>query len=282
MSGPAGVECVLTNVPAALEGDRIGGLMELGLKDRVAMITGASRGLGRASALALAGEGCHISTIARGAEDLSRAKAEFETRGVKAFVLQGDVSQPKEAELFAEETLKEFGRVDILINNIGGSKPGGNLEAEDDTWHLAFEINFFTAVRLTRRVLPEMQNRGFGRIINIASIFGREWGGNATYISTKAAIIAFTKHTARALKDDRVTVNSIAPGSILFEGGSWWRKQKADPEGIADFVRREMPFGRFGRQEEIGAVVAFVASERGSLINGACINVDGGQSRALF
>jgi 3-oxoacyl-[acyl-carrier protein] reductase len=256
--------------------------MDLGLKDRVAMITGASRGLGRASALALAAEGCHISTIARGAEDLGRVRAELEALGVRALTLQGDVSQPKEAERFASETLREMGRVDILVNNIGGSKPGGDLEAGDDVWRLAFEINFFTAVHLTRRLLPEMQKRGFGRIINIASIFGREWGGNATYISTKAAIIAFTKHTARSLRDDRVTVNSIAPGSILFEGGSWWRRQQADPAGIAEFVRREMPFGRFGRQEEVGAVVAFVASERASLINGACINVDGGQSRSLI
>lgn len=256
--------------------------MDLGLKDRVAMITGASRGLGKASALALAAEGCHISTIARGTEDLERAKGEIEALGVRALALRGDASHSQDAERFFNRTLQTFGRVDILINNIGASSPGGNVEVDDDTWRRAFEINFFSAVRLTRLVLPEMRRRGWGRVINISSIFGREWGGNATYMSSKAALIALTKHIARSAADDRVTVNSVAPGSILFEGGSWWRRRQEDPEKIDAFIRAEMPYGRMGRPEEIGAVVAFLASERASLVNGVCLNVDGGQSRSLI
>ncbi|MFQ5912984.1 MAG: SDR family NAD(P)-dependent oxidoreductase [Nitrospinota bacterium] len=256
--------------------------MDLGLEGRVAMITGASRGLGKASALALAAEGCHISTMARGAEDLEKARREIETLGVKALTLQGDASRGDDTARFFDRTLETFERVDILINNIGGSSPGGNIDADDDMWHLAFENNFFSAVRLTRLVLPEMQRRGFGRVINISSIFGREWGGNATYMSSKAALIALTKQIARSVTDDRVTVNSVAPGSIMFEGGSWWRRRQEDPEKIDAFIRAEMPFGRMGRPEEIGSVVAFLASERASLVNGVCFNVDGGQSRSLI
>ncbi len=256
--------------------------MDLGLKDRVAMITGGSRGLGKASALALAAEGCHVSTIARGAEDLKGAKGEIETLGVKALTLQGDAGKSEDGERFFEQTLETLGRVDILINNIGGSSPGGDIDVDDDTWRLAFENNFFSAVRLTRLVLPEMQRRGWGRVINISSIFGREWGGNATYMSSKAALIALTKQIARSVTDDRVTVNSIAPGSIMFEGGSWWRRRQEEPEKIDAFIQAEMPYGRMGRPEEIGSVVAFLASDRASLVNGVCLIVDGGQSRSLI
>ncbi|MFQ5692233.1 MAG: SDR family NAD(P)-dependent oxidoreductase [Nitrospinota bacterium] len=256
--------------------------MDLGLKDRVAMITGGSRGLGKASALALAAEGCHISTMARGAEDLAAAKDGIEALGVKALTLRGDAGKAEDTERFFNQTLEAFGRVDVLVNNIGGSSPGGNVDAGDDTWRAAFEINFFSAVRLIRLVLPEMQRRGWGRVINISSIFGREWGGNATYMSSKAAMIALTKQIARSVTTDAVTVNSVAPGSIMFEGGSWWKRRREDPETIDAFVRAEMPFGRMGRPEEIGDVVAFLASERASLVNGVCFNVDGGQSRSLI
>jgi 3-oxoacyl-[acyl-carrier protein] reductase len=256
--------------------------MDLGLKDRVAMITGASRGLGKASALALAAEGCHISTIARGAEDLETAKRNIEALGVQTLTLQGDAGRAQDAEQFFNQTLETFGRVDILINNIGGSSPGGNVDESDETWRLAFENNFFSAVRLIRLTLPEMQRLGWGRVINISSIFGREWGGNATYMSSKAALLAVTKQIARSVTDDRITINSVAPGSIMFEGGSWWKRRQQDPETIDAFIQTEMPYGRMGRPEEIGSVVAFLASEQASLINAACLNVDGGQSRSLI
>ena len=256
--------------------------MDLGLKDRVAMITGGSRGLGKASALALANEGCHVSTMARGAEDLETAGREIEARGVEALTIQGDAGKKEDAERFFAETLARFGRVDILVNNIGGSSPGGNIDGDDETWRRAFEINFFSAVALTRLALPGMRKSGWGRIINISSIFGREWGGNATYMSSKAAMIALTKQIARSVTDDAITVNSIAPGSIMFEGGSWWKRRREDPETIDAFVRAEMPYGRMGRPEEIGSVVAFLASAPASLINGVCLNVDGGQSRSLI
>ena len=127
-----------------------------------------------------------------------------------------------------------------------------------------------------------MRARGGGVILMIASIYGREAGGRMTYNAVKAAEISLAKSMAAQLARDNIRVNSVAPGSISFPGGSWWKRQQADPEGIAEFVRRELPFGRFGRADEVGNVVAFLASPVASWISGASIVVDGAQSRSLI
>ena len=127
-----------------------------------------------------------------------------------------------------------------------------------------------------------MKARGGGAIVMIASIYGRESGGRMTYNAVKAAEISLAKSMAQQLARDNIRVNSVAPGSISFPGGSWWKRQQADPEGIAEFIRRELPFGRFGRPEEVGDAVAFLASPRASWISGASVTVDGCQSRSLF
>jgi 3-oxoacyl-[acyl-carrier protein] reductase len=256
--------------------------MDLQLTDKVAIVTGSSRGLGRASARALAAEGCRVTLCARGAEAL-RATADdlaaTVSRADRVLAVAADVSTPGGAAGVVRQTLDRFGRIDVLVNNVGKAGGGDLLATSDAEWQSAIDQTLFPAIRMSREVVPHMRGQG-GVIIMIASIYGRESGGRMTYNAVKAAEISLAKALSLQLAADNIRVNSVAPGSILFEGGSWWKRQQEDPEGIADFVRRELPFGRFGRPEEIGVVVAFLASPLASWISGACIPVDGAQGRS--
>ena len=256
--------------------------MDLGLTGRVAMITGASRGIGKAIALGLAAEGCRLSLCARGREDLGETVGELRAGGAEVVASALDVTDEAATRAWFEETRHTYGTVDILVNNVGGSRPGGNLSASGDDWQRGFSLNFFSALDLCRLVVPAMQESKHGCVINIASIYGREWGGPMTYNAAKAAMISLSKEMARELAPHGIRVNSVAPGSILFPGGSWDRRRKEDPEGIAAFVQRELPAGRFGTPKEVADVVVFLASDRANWISGACINVDGCQSRSLI
>lgn len=259
--------------------------MNLELNDKIALVTGSSRGLGLASALALAAEGCAVTLCARGAERLEEAAAEVRAAsgaadGVLAVV--ADLATPAGIETAVEQTVGRFGGLDILVNNIGLARGADLLGTSDEEWQEAFDQTLYPAIRASRLAVPHMRARGGGVILMIASIFGRETGGRMTYNAVKAAEISLAKSLAQQLARYNIRVNSVAPGSILFPGGSWWKRRQQDPEGIADFVRRELPFGRFGTPEEIGQVVAFLASSRASWIAGASIVVDGCQSRSLF
>jgi 3-oxoacyl-[acyl-carrier protein] reductase len=256
--------------------------MDLGLKGKVAMITGASRGIGRAIALGLVAEGCQVSVCARGQEGVDTLAKDIQGRGGTALALAVDVTNENDARRWVEETQKRFGQVDILINNVGGSRPGGNLTASAEDWKAGFALNFFSALDLCRLVVPLMSNQKSGCVINIASVYGREWGGPMTYNAAKAAMISLSKEMARELAPQGIRVNSVAPGSILFPGGSWEKRRQDNPEMIAAFVKAELPFGRFGKPEEVADVVVFLASGRAQWVSGACINVDGCQSRSLI
>jgi 3-oxoacyl-[acyl-carrier protein] reductase len=257
--------------------------MDLGLADKVAIVTGSSRGLGLASARALVAEGCKVCLCARGEERLAEAAVEVEAVARKpgmVLTVQADVSTPAGVERLIDRTVETFGGLDILVNNVG--KAGGTdlLDTSDAEWQAAIDETLFPAIRASRLAVPLMRQRGGGAIVLIASIWGRESGGRMTYNAVKAAEISLGKALAQQLGPLNIRVNSVAPGSILFPGGSWHKRQQADPEGIAQFISRELPFGRFGRADEVGAVVAFLASARASWVSGACITVDGCQSRS--
>jgi 3-oxoacyl-[acyl-carrier protein] reductase len=262
----------------------IAGQMDLGLTDKIAIVTGSSRGLGLASARALAAEGCHVCICARGEGRLREAADELARVAAgpsHVLTVVADVSRPDGLQMVIDLTVEKFGGIDILVNNVGVAAGAGLLETSDEDWQAAFDQTIFPAVRASRAAVPHMQRRGGGAIVIIASIFGREAGGRMTYNAVKAAEISLGKSLAQQLASSNIRVNSLSPGSILFEGGSWWRRQQGDPAGIADFVKRELPFGRFGTPEEVGDVVAFLCSPRAGWISGTSVVVDGCQSRAF-
>lgn len=258
--------------------------MDLQLNERVAIITGSTRGLGLASARALAAEGCRVVVCGRTEATLREAERTLTAdagSSAKVLAVRADVTRLHDLEALVRATVERFGGVDVLVNNVGLARGGTLLETPDDTWQEAIDQTLFPAIRASRLVVPHMQQRGGGSIIIIASIYGREAGGRMTYNAVKAAEISLAKSLAQQLAASNIRVNSLSPGSILFEGGSWWKRQQEDPAGIAAFIERELPFGRFGTAEEVGNVVAFLASPQSSWISGTSVVVDGCQSRAF-
>ncbi len=259
--------------------------MDLGLRDKVALVTGSSRGLGLASAKSLAAEGCRVVLTARGAEQLARAAEEVAAVATSQGHVQQCAADLATADGIAravDTAASTFGGVDILVNNMGLARGAGLLDTSDAEWQEAFDQTLYPAIRASKLAVPLMRKRGGGVIVMITSIWGRESGGRMTYNVAKAAETSLAKALAQQFARDNVRVVSVAPGSILFPGGSWHRRQQADPDFISDFVLRELPFGRFGRAEEVGDVVAFLASPRASWISGSSVVVDGCQSKSNY
>jgi 3-oxoacyl-[acyl-carrier protein] reductase len=259
--------------------------MDLQLAGKIAVVTGSSRGLGLASATALVREGCRVTICARGERRLHEAAGELRAEAGSAdrvLAVVADLASPEGPEHVIARTVETFGGLDILVNNVGLARGATIVDTTDAEWSEAINQTLLPAIRASRLAVPHLRHRGGGTILMIASIYGRESGGRMTYNAVKAAEISLAKAMAQQLASENIRVNSVAPGSILFPGGSWDRRREQDPAGIAEFVRRELPFGRFGRPEEVGAVVAFLVSPRASWISGASVCVDGCQSRSLF
>jgi 3-oxoacyl-[acyl-carrier protein] reductase len=250
--------------------------LDLGLQGRVAAVTGGSHGLGYAIALSLLAEGCRVAICARDEKRLDEAAR---TLGHDIFAQVADVAKAGQVEAFVKAAGDRFGGLDILVHNAGGGG-GAGLEAPDAEFVQSLEVNALAGLRAARAAVPFMRRQGRGRIIFVASVYGRESGGRTGYNMAKAAEISLAKALSRELAKDKILVNSVAPGSLMFPGSTWERRQQADPQGIAAFVKSDIPLGRFGQPEEVAAVVTFLASDRASLVTGACWTVDGGQSRS--
>jgi 3-oxoacyl-[acyl-carrier protein] reductase len=252
--------------------------MDLGIKGKVALVTGGSAGIGLAAAKSLAREGCHVCVSARNPERLADAVVELQEFGGVVHAVLADVEDPEAAERVVRETRDVVGPVDILVANAGGPPAGRFVDASMADWEVAIQRNLLGTVRLARAVLPEMRERGWGRIVTITSRSVREaLDGLALSNSTRSAVAGLVRTLAREVGGDGVLVNNVMPGSI-------------DTERLRDLVGGEeamaerasaVPLGRIGRPEEVGDVVAFLASERASYMNGVSVLVDGGESRVI-
>jgi 3-oxoacyl-[acyl-carrier protein] reductase len=255
--------------------------MDLELTGKAALVTGSSRGIGRAIAAALAREGARVCLSARGAEALEQSAAQLRAAGAQVATVVGDVSSREGAVAAVDAAVRAFGTLDILVNNVGGSGGVGPFDqATAAQWTEVLDRNLMAAVWCSQRAVELMRERG-GCIVHINSIYGREYGTSAPYTAAKSALTALTKEMALDLARYRIRVNGVAPGSILFPGGSWDRRQKAQPEKVEKMVREELPWGRFGTPEEVADVVTFLCSERARWVTGATLPVDGGQGRAF-
>jgi len=256
-------------------------MLDLELTGKIAIITGGSEGLGRATAERFAREGAHVAICARRPDVLERAAdAIRRATGGKVLARVADVTRAADVEMFVAATVAEFGGVDILVNNAGTSAAAPFGQVDDRTWQADFDLKLIAAIRFCRLVIPHMQRRGGGRIINVTTVGGKAPAARSLPTSvTRAAGINLTKSLANEYAADRILVNTVCLG--LVKSAQWERRAPGDLDAYYKDVARRVPVGRVGEAHEFADLVAFLASERAAYITGTAINFDGGMSTVV-
>jgi len=254
--------------------------MELGLQNKKAIVTGGSRGLGRAIAEELAREGVDVAICARNGDQLQDAAAQLRSPGRTVFASVADVTSPDQVDAFVAAAAEALGGVDILVNNAGRAHPGDFESLSDEDWRADLDVKLFSMIRMTRRVLPHMRARGGGRIVNISSVLGRSPDPAlfATSVN-RAACLSLTKALAMELGPEGILVNCLNIGSVITSQWKNIRERRAPELSEEEYFARAaeaVPLGRFGQPDEVSGLVAFLASDRASYITGASIDIAGG------
>lgn len=272
--------------------------MDLNLKGKYALVTGGSRGIGLAIAKALAEEGCNVAICARtkdGIDGVTAAVKKIETFGVEAIGIVADVlklsnlepgwGQYLEPDRVMKEIISKWGTIHILVNNVGGGGRWGTTveETPEDVWMDVYNKNAMTSIRFTKSVLPFMVKQQWGRVVTIASMYGREGNDRSPWFTmaksaeiTLMKVLSMTPHLVRA----GITFNSVAPGNIMIPKTGWYTEM-ADSPAIFRKKVSLMPMGRLGAPEEVAYMVTFLCSHRANFVNGSCISVDGGESKTF-
>jgi NAD(P)-dependent dehydrogenase (short-subunit alcohol dehydrogenase family) len=257
--------------------------VELGLKGKVAVVTGGTEGIGRATALRLAREGAQVAICARRQEMLDKTAVEIKKLGADALAVAADMSKAADVERFMKAVIGRFGRIDILVNNAGASARGKFLEVDDKTWGADLELKVFGAIRCTRLAVPHMKKQGGGRIINITISSAKQPGAESMPTSvSRAAGLAITKALSKEYAADNILVNTVCIGKI--KSGQHERRYTTQGISAEDYYRqtaKDIPLGRVGEAEEVASVIAFLASDAASYVTGTSINLDGGMSGTL-
>jgi 3-oxoacyl-[acyl-carrier protein] reductase len=260
--------------------------MDLGLTGKYALVTGGSHGIGLSIALTLAEEGCNVAICARNKERVNKTVKEIKANGVQAIGVSADVMIVEDIDKVIKTIIDSWGTIHILINNVGGGGRWGSESVEgtlEEVWLDVYNKNALAAIRFTMRAIPFMRKNKWGRVVTIASVYGREAGGRPWFNMAKSAEISLMKTLAMnpSLARDGITFNSVAPGAVMIPDTGWEDEQKNDPIAFEKMVDQDFVLGRLGAPEEVANVVVFLCSEKASLVNGASVVVDGGQSKAF-
>ena len=257
--------------------------MDLKLGDKVAIVTGGTQGIGKATAMLLAKEGARVVIAARGRELLGTVSAEIRAAGGRVAAIQADVSKPEDCERLIAGAIESFGRIDILVNNAGTSATGEFESVTDATWQADFDLKLFGAIRLARLAIPQMRRQGGGRIINITNIGAKQPRAKSMPTTvTRAAGLALTKALSKEFAADNILVNTVCIG--LIRAGQHERKAAksgVEVESMYAGMGKDIPLGRVGLAEEVANVITFLASDAASYVTGTSINLDGGTSAVL-
>ena len=262
--------------------------MDLGLKGKVALVAGASQGMGKATALGFAREGAKVAICARGEAALKEAAEMIRKQtGGEVLAITADMAKPEDIKKFIDQSAAHFGRIDIIVNNAGGPPPGEFMKFTDEDWNNAYNLSFMSTMRMTREAVPHMRKVGGGRIINITSYSVKEpITGLVLSNAVRSAVIGLAKTLSRELARDNILINNICPGRIDTERAQKLNKARADRVGrpveeINKEMAAEVPLGRYGTAEETADVIVFLGSERASYVTGTTIQIDGGLVRGI-